>query len=63
MTDGYSRVIVLERMRWSNVDQAPERWERQLMPGTKVLVRDLKRSYRSGRMDEDLVVFADDEKL
>ena len=64
MTDGYSRVIVLERMRWSNVDQAPERWERQLMPGTKVLVRDLKQSttMRSGRMDEDLVVFADDER-
>ena len=25
-------------------DQAPERWERQLMPGTKVLVRDLNSS-------------------
>ena len=64
MTDGYSRAIVLERMRWSNVDQAPERWERQLMPGTKVLVRDLKQSttMRSGKMDEDLVVFADDER-
>ena len=34
------------------------------MPGTKVLVRDLKQSttMRSGRMDEDLVVFADDER-
>ena len=34
------------------------------MPGTKVLVRDLKQSttMRSGKMDEDLVVFADDER-
>jgi hypothetical protein len=42
MTDGYSEIDVLERVRWSKVDRAPSRWERQLMPGTKVLVRDLK---------------------
>ena len=42
MTDGYSEIDVLERVRWSKVDRAPSRWERQLIPGTKVLVRDLK---------------------
>jgi len=60
-TDGYSEIVILERLGWSSVDRARARWERQLMPGTKVLVKDLNEASEGnvlGRTNED-VVFAD----
>ena len=57
-TDGYSEIVILERLGWSSVDRARARWERQLTPGTKVLVKDLNEASGSVRTNED-VVFAD----
>ncbi|CAL6372114.1 unnamed protein product [Bathycoccus prasinos] len=61
-TDGYSEIVILERLRWSSVERARARWERQLTPGTKVLVKDLNEATSGGsvlgRTNED-VVFAD----
>ena len=61
-TDGYSEIVILERLGWSSVDRARARWERQLTPGTKVLVKDLNEATSGGsvlgRTNED-VVFAD----
>ena len=61
-TDGYSEIVILERLGWSSVERARARWERQLTPGTKVLVKDLNEATSGGsalgRTNED-VVFAD----
>ena len=57
-TDGYSEIVILERLGWSSVERARARWERQLTPGTKVLVKDLNEASGSVRTNED-VVFAD----
>ena len=61
-TDGYSEIVILERLGWSSVERARTRWERQLTPGTKVLVKDLNEATSGGsvlgRTNED-VVFAD----
>ena len=57
-TDGYSEIVILERLGWSSVERARARWERQLTPGTKVLVKDLNEASGSVRTNED-VIFAD----